>query len=55
MNCRGCGHVYPISNGIPNMVSPSLIYGQSLIFSSSLSTRWAGRRHCRHVHYDVLI
>ncbi|KAK4687394.1 multifunctional methyltransferase subunit TRM112, partial [Tremellales sp. Uapishka_1] len=20
MNCRGCGHVYPISNGIPNMV-----------------------------------
>jgi hypothetical protein len=21
MTCRGCGHIYPISNGIPNMVS----------------------------------
>ncbi|OCF58014.1 multifunctional methyltransferase subunit TRM112 [Kwoniella mangroviensis CBS 10435] len=20
MTCRGCGHVYPISNGIPNML-----------------------------------
>jgi uncharacterized protein YbaR (Trm112 family) len=24
MTCRGCGHVYPISNGIPNMVSSPL-------------------------------
>lgn len=23
MTCRGCGHIYPISNGIPNMVSPN--------------------------------
>lgn len=21
MKCRGCGHIYPISTGIPNMVS----------------------------------
>jgi uncharacterized protein YbaR (Trm112 family) len=21
MTCRGCGHVYKIANGIPNMVS----------------------------------
>lgn len=21
MTCRGCGHAYPVSNGIPNMVS----------------------------------
>lgn len=21
MTCRGCGHIYPIQNGIPNMVS----------------------------------
>ena len=25
MTCRGCGHVYPISNGIPNMVSSELV------------------------------
>lgn len=23
MKCRGCGHIYPISTGIPNMVSPN--------------------------------
>ncbi|ORX33620.1 hypothetical protein BD324DRAFT_638926, partial [Kockovaella imperatae] len=22
MICQGCGHIYPIANGIPNMVSP---------------------------------
>jgi len=27
MTCRGCGHVYPISNGIPNMVSPAQYIG----------------------------
>jgi len=28
MTCRGCGHVYKIANGIPNMVS-TFTFGQS--------------------------
>ena len=27
MTCRGCGHVYRIANGIPNMVSSSYTRG----------------------------
>jgi multifunctional methyltransferase subunit TRM112 len=41
MNCRGCGHVYPISNGIPNMVSSNSRRCSSTSYSPSM--RSAGR------------
>lgn len=28
MTCRGCGHAYPVSNGIPNMVSHQVWYNK---------------------------
>jgi hypothetical protein len=36
MTCRGCGHVYKIANGIPNMVS-RMTTGQSFADNIAIS------------------
>jgi uncharacterized protein YbaR (Trm112 family) len=36
MTCRGCGHVYKISNGIPNMVSSESPLARLMLFGLRL-------------------
>lgn len=58
MTCRGCGHAYPVSNGIPNMVSHQVWYNEEksqkekgtdkfVLTSCSLSTRLADELPCK--------
>lgn len=61
MTCRGCGHAYPVSNGIPNMVSHHVWYNKEkkakkkrkrglinlFLTSCSLSTRLADELLCK--------
>lgn len=70
MTCRGCGHAYPVSNGIPNMVSHHVWYNKEkkpkkkkkkkgtdkfVLTSCSLSTRLADELPCKLCTLDSYV
>ena len=44
MTCRGCGHVYKIANGIPNMVSDSTCLNEALLTEQLLAEHEVSRQ-----------
>lgn len=50
MTCRNCGHIYPIQNGIPNMVSRADDETPKLTISCLPSTRFPAEPVCLYIN-----